>query len=86
MPTISTFLGIVIYMYWREHGPPHFHAVYAEHGAAFDIRTLRVLHGSLPRRVHSLVVEWAVEHREALLEDWDLCRQNKPPRAIPPLE
>lgn len=27
MPTISVFYGIVIEMYWREHGPPHFHAI-----------------------------------------------------------
>ena len=86
MPTISSFFGIVIYMHWREHGPPHFHAVYAEHSATIDIRLVRVLEGTLPPRVRSLVLEWAAEHREALLEDWDLCRQRKPPNPIPPLE
>lgn len=30
MPEISRFLGIVIHMYHREHGGPHFHAVYGE--------------------------------------------------------
>lgn len=38
MPTISQFFGIVIQMFWREHAPPHFHALYAEHEALIDIR------------------------------------------------
>ena len=29
MPRLSTFYGIVIAMYYRDHHPPHFHAVYA---------------------------------------------------------
>ena len=53
---------------------------------AIDIRELRVTRGSLPRRALALVLEWAVEHRQALLEDWDLCSQLKPPKPIPPLE
>jgi hypothetical protein len=28
MPTIAIFYGIVIQMYWRDHGPPHVHAYY----------------------------------------------------------
>lgn len=86
MPTISVFFGIVIQMFWREHGPPHFHALYAEHEALIEILELRVIRGSLPRRALALVLEWAVEHRQALLEDWDLCSHLKPPKPIPPLE
>jgi hypothetical protein len=86
MPTISTFFGIVIQMFWREHAPPHFHAIYGEHEAVIDIRELRVTRGSLPRRALALVLEWAVDRREALLEDWDLCSLLKPPKPIPPLE
>ena len=40
MPTISRFFGIVIQMFWREHAPPHFHALYGEYEALIDIRTL----------------------------------------------
>ena len=47
MPTISEFLGVVIEMFWRDHGPPHFHATYAEHEAIIEIRTCAVLRGSL---------------------------------------
>lgn len=86
LPIISAFFGIVIQMFWREHGPPHFHAVYGEHEAIVDIRELRVTRGTLPRRALALVLEWATEHREALLENWDRCRELKPPKPIPPLE
>jgi hypothetical protein len=30
MPEISRFLGIVIAMYYRDHAPPHFHAIYGD--------------------------------------------------------
>ncbi len=86
MPTISTFFGIAIQMFWREHGRPHFHAVYAEHEAIVDIETLGVVRGSLPRRGMDLVLEWAARHQEALKENWQLCSQLKTPNPIPPLE
>ena len=85
MPTISTFYGILIQLFWREHGPPHFHALYAEHEALVDIRTLEVLQGSLPRRALSLVLEWASEHRAELMEDWELCSRMQMPKKIDPL-
>jgi len=59
MPTISAFYGILIQIFWREHGPPHFHALYAEHEALIDIRTLEVMQGGLPKRALALVLEWA---------------------------
>jgi uncharacterized protein DUF4160 len=47
MPTISAFHGIVIRMYWRDHEPPHFHAIYAEFEASVDIRNGPVIGQSL---------------------------------------
>jgi Domain of unknown function (DUF4160) len=58
MPTISVFYGIVIQMFWRDHAPPHFHALYAEHEALIDLRDFSVIRGSLPRRAMALVLEW----------------------------
>ena len=86
MPTICTFFGIVIQMFWREHSPPHFHALYGEHEALIDIRTLDVIAGSLPRRALALTIEWAVEHRNELMEDWNLCQSKQMPRKIAPLK
>jgi Domain of unknown function (DUF4160) len=39
MPTISAFYGILIQMFWSDHAPPHFHALYAEYEAVVDIQT-----------------------------------------------
>ena len=86
MPAISTFFGIVIMMYWREHGPAHFHARYGEFEAIIAIETLEILRGTLPRRALALVLEWTTEHRLELMEDWRLCRANQIPRPIRPLE
>lgn len=85
MPTISLFYGIIIQMFWDDHAPPHFHALYAEYEAMIDIQTLAVIQGSMPRRALSLVLEWASEHRAELLEDWNLCDQRQPPKRIAPL-
>jgi hypothetical protein len=57
MPTISEFYGILVRMFWNDHPPPHFHAVYAEDEAKIDIQTLEVTEGSLPRRALGLVLE-----------------------------
>jgi hypothetical protein len=86
MPTISTFYGIVIRMFFREHAPPHFHVEYGGHTAEIAIETLDVLAGELPRRTLSLVLEWAVLHRAELRDNWELCRQHKQPHRIEPLE
>lgn len=86
MPTICVFYGIVIEMYWAEHGPPHFHAMYSEYEAVIDVRDLRVTRGSLPRRAQAMVLEWAAEHQTELMENWNLCRQMQPPKKISPLK
>ena len=86
MPTISVFYGVAIRMYWADHTPPHFHAVYGEFEATIAIDGLSVLRGRLPRRAMALTFEWASAHREELLEDWKLCAMNLAPRKIQPLE
>jgi len=40
MPTISSFYGIIIQMYWNDHAPPHFHAIYGEYKATINIEEL----------------------------------------------
>jgi hypothetical protein len=86
MPQISQFFGIVILMYFNDHAPPHFHAVYGEHEAVYTIDTLEIMRGRLPRRAHSMVVEWATLHRPELRENWEKARQMEPLAKIEPLE
>ena len=86
MPTISSFYGILIQMFWGDHAPPHFHVLYAEHEAVINIATLEVIKGSIPKRALALVLEWASMHRTELLEDWKLCEMNQSPKKISPLQ
>lgn len=86
MPTISMFYGIMIQMYWDEHAPPHFHAIYGESKATVDIRALSIIEGTLPRRAAQLVLDWAELHQQALLDDWDLCQSKQHPKPIEPLK
>ena len=66
MPRISEFYGIVIAMYYSEHGVAHFHAIYAGQEASVEVETLGVLAGSLPERALRLVREWGELHRTEL--------------------
>lgn len=59
MPEICRFYGIVINIYYNDHGPAHFHARYGGNQAVFSIEGLTMLQGRLPPRAHGLVVEWA---------------------------
>lgn len=85
MPEISRFLGIVIAMYFKEHAPPHFHAKYGGQRAAFSIRDLRLLEGKLPPRIVAFVLEWAFQHRDALMENWQRIEREEDLRPIEPL-
>ena len=85
MPCVSQFFGILIYLYYNEHAPPHFHAEYGGEEALYEIQTLRVYAGSLPRRVHNLVLEWADLHREELMQEWQKARNGEPLGKILPL-
>lgn len=70
MPVIARFYGILIKMYFREHGKPHFHAIYAEYNGVFDIDTLEMIEGDLPPRARRLITEWAGQYQSDLSSMW----------------
>ena len=82
MPRISEFHGIVIAMYYEEHGIPHFHAIYAGHEASVAIDSLSIVAGSLPRRALRLVRQWASLHRFELEANWQRARDCEPLKPI----
>jgi hypothetical protein len=86
VPRISEFFGILIYMYFGDHDPPHFHALYGEHEAVIHIISGKVLEGHLPRKQLNAVLEWRSQHEMKLFLNWTLCRDNTQPIRIPPLE
>jgi len=85
MPRLSQFYGIAIYMYYRDHAPPHFHAIYGEYEAVFQIATGTVLAGQLPRRARAMVEDWLAAHQTELQQDWELAAANQPLFPVPPL-
>ena len=85
MPEISRFLGIVVYMYHRDHAPPHFHASYGEHNVVMLIGSGQVS-GLFPPRALRLLREWYHLHRFELRANWELAARMQPLRAIDPLE
>lgn len=86
MPTISTFYGILIQMFWNDHAPPHFHALYAEHEVLIDVRTLEVMEGQMPRGRWLLCSNGRRNTApNSCLEDWELCAHNQSPKKIRPL-
>ena len=78
MPTISFFYGIATRMYFRDHSPPHFHAVYGEHEAFVSIETGQVIFGYLPKTAARLVGEWALARRSELRENWARALRGEP--------
>lgn len=78
-------MGIVIAMFFDDHGPAHFHARHAEGSAKVRIDTIEVIESSLPRRQLRLVLDWAELHQDELLENWRLARAGETLHAIEPL-
>jgi hypothetical protein len=86
VPEISRFYGIVIRMFFDEHPPPHFHALYGEYEALININTLAIIWGNLPGRALGLVVEWASLHQAELGVLWEKARKSEPLGKIEPLK
>jgi len=86
LPRICEFYGIAIYMYYQDHEPAHFHAIYGSDEAVVRVHPFRILRGNLPRRARALVREWAAHHRAERGRDWELARAQRPLRSIAPLD
>jgi hypothetical protein len=88
MPTISTFYGVVVSMYFldnRRHHRPHIHARYQDKETVVAIDNTEVLEGSLPPGKMRLVLAWIEIHRDELLADWNLAVNGQLPNKIEPL-
>jgi hypothetical protein len=85
MPIISSFFGIIIYMFWREHAPAHFHAKYGDDEIIVEIETGKVT-GTMTKRAIKMIQEWRELYKVELLRDWKLAEQKKALFPIKPLE
>ena len=73
-------------MFYSDHAPPHFHAIYNEYELVVGISRIKIMYGAIPSRVRSMVLEWAALHQQELLEDWERCQAGEPPVPIEGLE
>ncbi len=85
MPIICKFFGISIYMYWKDHVPPHFHAKYGDEEITVEIQSGKI-NGSMSKRAIRMIHEWTELHKDELLKDWELSEQKDALFPIKPLE
>jgi hypothetical protein len=86
MPYVSFFFGIVIRMFYREHNPPHFHAEYQGQEASFDFDG-NITEGKMKSKTaRKLIREWALLHREELVQNWERAAAKEIIQKIDPLE
>ncbi len=88
MPAISTFYGIIIYMYFmdnKQHKLPHIHVKYQEHEVIVEIPDGKVLEGNIPSRKMKLLQAWIEIHKDELMADWELAVSGEHPYKIEPL-
>jgi hypothetical protein len=84
MPVISRFYGIVIFMNYHDHDPPHFHARYQDQAVIVEIQA-GVVQGKMSRRALRMVFEWLENNHNELMRNWELARARRPLEPIPPL-
>ena len=84
MPVLSRFYGLVVYMNFREHGPPHFHARYQGDEVTVEIPSGRVS-GTMSKRALGMLFEWMEAHRGELMANWQMAASRKPLQPIEPL-
>ena len=86
MPVISVFFGIVIRMFYREHGVAHFHAEHQGQQATFTFDG-KLLAGSMQSRTAArLIEEWAATHRQELEANWERAKAGQSLERIAPLD
>lgn len=83
MPVISYFFGIYVRMYFDDHAPPHFHVEYQGHEAFVAIEDGRILSGGLPKKAAKLIRDWAADHRQELMQNWQRATALQPLERIP---
>ena len=71
MPEISRFYGIIVFMFFNDHNPPHFKVKYSEFEANILIENGSILNGDLPISKLKLVSAWAEIHKDELLQMWN---------------
>ncbi len=86
MPIISMFFGIIIRMFYQEHGSPHFHAEYQGQRGVFDFDGNMIKGNMRSKNARRLIREWARLHRSQLEQNWENARKGENLFRIEPLD
>jgi hypothetical protein len=70
VPIIAIFNGIIIQMFFEDHGPPHVHALHSGAKALVRISDGEIIRGKLPRAQARLVKDWVKLRHAELMENW----------------
>jgi len=73
-------------MYHDDHNPPHFHASSQNNEVKILIKNFSLLEGKIPPKAFALTIEWAMQHQEELIQNWENMVQDKELAKIKPLE
>ena len=77
MPCIKTIDSIKIYIYARDHNPPHFHVLYSEYEELILIESMATYTGWIPDTQRKKVIQWATENQKFLMNTWMLFNSDK---------
>ncbi|MGQ9626993.1 MAG: DUF4160 domain-containing protein [Anaerolineae bacterium] len=84
VPEICRFYGLIVFMNYNDHHPPHFHARYQEQEVTIEIQT-GIVQGKMSKRALRMLFEWSEIYRKELLSNWERARERKALEKIPPL-
>ena len=51
------FMELSKLLFFADHPPPHFHAIYGKYNALFNLETREIIEGYLPNRATKMVIE-----------------------------
>lgn len=84
MPELSRFYGLVVFMNYNDHTPPHFHARYQDQEVTVEIQS-GIIQGKMSKRALRMLLEWSEKYQDELMRNWELSRKREPLEKIPPL-
>lgn len=78
------FYGIIVRMFYDDHNPPHFHVNYENYSALFNFDGT-LIEGKIPKRQQKLIEAWVLLHKDELIANWNLLKNNEPLFYVKPL-
>ena len=85
MPEIARFYGIIVYLLWKDHNPPHIHFSYGDYECVVNILD-GVVDGKAPAKVIAKVTEWVALHEAELLQLWEKAQRGEELHKVEPLK